>query len=319
MANGLNGKNAERKTLSRIVKFLVTFLVTTRTLLVPMRGCIQCKSRSRPNTSERLAPALWSRARRKKKGKRRNGGAHTETGGEGRPRGVRRPLNRPRVAIVLRRMTSLSMTSRRRCGRGIRVLWPYYWLGGGWSGGHDEGLHLPRERQMARRVRSTLPGMLSARILPTLSCPTGPSTTLRAIDDGQVERARRWASPRKCSRARPSARARPSGIARGGSGAESPFREARTSSRVDRGSPCGSFPARRGAVSSRGGSCGSTRGSPEVWRWPKRNRAAPNQTERNVNLPSGVPSTILAARRLFSGGGVGTSVRLVEDDVRLSE
>lgn len=80
------------------MKFLVTFLVTTRTLLVPMRGCIQCKSRSRPNTSERLAPALWSRARRKKKGKRRNGGAHTETGGEGRPRGVRRPLNRPRVA-----------------------------------------------------------------------------------------------------------------------------------------------------------------------------------------------------------------------------
>lgn len=61
----------------------------------------------------------------------------------------------------------------------------------GWSGGHDKGLHSPRDCQMARRVRSTLPGMLSARILPTLSSPTGPSTTLRAADGGQEERARR--------------------------------------------------------------------------------------------------------------------------------
>lgn len=58
----------------------------------------------------------------------------------------------------------------------------------GWSGGHDEGLHSPRDCQMARCVRSTLPGMLSARILPTLSSPTGPSTALRAIDGGQEER-----------------------------------------------------------------------------------------------------------------------------------
>lgn len=142
---------------------------------------------------------------------------------------------------------------------------------------------------MARRVRSTLPGMLSARILPTLSCPTGPSTTLRAIDDGQVERARRWASPWKCSRARPSARARPSGIARGGSGAESPFRKARTSSRVDRGSPYGSFPARRGAVSVRGSSCGSTRGSPEIWRFEtESNGAKSGRVKRQTTLGSAV-------------------------------
>lgn len=89
----------------------------------------------------------------------------------------------------------------------------------GWSGGHDKGLHSPRDCQMARRVRSTLPGMLSARILPTLSSPTGPSTTLRAADGGQEERARRWASPWKCERgvtARERAlRACRSGIARG--------------------------------------------------------------------------------------------------------
>lgn len=61
----------------------------------------------------------------------------------------------------------------------------------GWSGGHDKGLHSPRDCQMAWRVRSTLSGVLSARILPTLSSPTGPSTTLRVADGGQEEHARR--------------------------------------------------------------------------------------------------------------------------------
>lgn len=55
----------------------------------------------------------------------------------------------------------------------------------GWSGGHDKGLHSPRDCQMARHVRSTLPGMLSARILPTLSSPTSPFTTLRAAEGGR--------------------------------------------------------------------------------------------------------------------------------------
>lgn len=51
-------------------EFLVTLLFVARTLLVPMRGCAQCESRSRPNTSEKLAPHC-DRARKKKRKKKR--------------------------------------------------------------------------------------------------------------------------------------------------------------------------------------------------------------------------------------------------------
>lgn len=219
---------------------------------------------------------------------------------------------------VLRRMTPLSMTSRRSCGRGIRVRWPCYWLGGVGPAAMTRGC-ICRESVRWRGVC----GPPSLECFRRGSCRRYPAPRVHPRRWGRSTTVR-W-SAHDAERPRGSVAAR--GRARARVGVESREAEAvrkvhfeRLVRRLGWTEDLPTEVSPRGAERYLWG--GARAGRREDRRWSdvsKQNRAAPNQAEWNVKLPSGVPSTILAARRLFSRGSVGTSARLVEDDVRFSE